>query len=173
MLSTRNADKAVSGATLAQRVEMLLALQEGGSALAVMAVNAARLVEQGEALRESFPGVAFDFVAGFDTFERLFAPRYYGDMAAELRPFFANHRLIATNRAGGTVDDLAAFVATPEVRPFASRIVMATVPEAEAGMSSTAAREAAAAGRRHESLPAAVARYIEAHGLYRERQAGV
>ncbi len=74
LLTTRNVDKGLHGAPLADRVGMLLALGEAFPGLAVMAANQARIIDQAVALALLLPGVELDFVVGFDTLERLFAP---------------------------------------------------------------------------------------------------
>jgi len=165
LLSTRNVDKGVFGASLVERVDMLLAEHFTPPKFAVLATNAARLADQGSALRERFPGLSFDFVVGYDTLIRLFDARYYTDMAAELAAFFAHHRVIAANRAEATVVELEAFVAR-EAAAFAHRIVVHEIPPGPASLSSTRARESAAEALVGEVLSPAVAGYIAKHELY-------
>ncbi len=165
-LSTRNVDKGVHGATLVQRVEMLLALAET-NAFAVLATNQARLADQSRALTETFDGVEFDFIVGYDTLERVFDERYYEDIAAELAPFFAAHRLLATNRAEHGIAEVERFVEEhPLARHYQDRILIRELDEHPASLSSTAAREDASAGLESAQLPPAVAAYIREHGLY-------
>lgn len=169
LLTTKNVAKGVFGASLEHRVGMLLELQGALPDFAVLAANTARFVDQAEALRTSFPQVDFDFVVGYDTLVRLFDPVYYRDMAGELSPFFARHRLVAANRADATVREVEHFLDRPDVEPFRPSITVLELDEARAALSSTLAREAAANGAHNDApvLPA-VARYIDAHALYRE-----
>ena len=166
MLSTRNVDKGLHGAPLADRVGMLLAAREEYGWLGVLAVNAARLVDQGEALRAAFPTARFDFVVGYDTLVRLFDRKYYGEMERELEPFFAEHRVIATNRAEDRIDAVEAFIER-SAGAFAGRIVALEIDEEPAAMSSTAVRQALEGGGEALHLPRSVKGYIEARGLYR------
>lgn len=169
LLTTRNVDKGLHGATLAQRVAMLLAAVQPGTNRAVLAANAARIAGQGEALRRQFPGVAFDFVAGYDTLVRLFDARYYEDMGATLADFFAHHRVLATNRGEATIEVVREFIeSTPAAREFRERILVRELHAHPASLSSTLARDAAARGEQHPAVPAAVAEYIRRHGLYRK-----
>ncbi len=163
MLSTKNVAKGVHGASLPQRVEMLLA---SGEDVAVLAVNAARLADQGDALRAAFPGVEFDFVVGYDTLVRLFDPRYYGSMDDELAEFFSHHRVVAVNRGDDTIDAVLAFLCDDPAQRFAKRVVAVEVHEEHATVSSTDAREAAGRGEPHETVAPGVAAYIRANGLY-------
>lgn len=170
LLTTRNVDKGIFGASLEHRAAMLVALTREGHAGAVLAANAARFADQGPALRAAFPGVAFDFIAGYDTLVRIFEPKYYAGEAAmhtDLEVFFAHHRLIVTNRGEASLAAVEAFLATAAARSFADRIVPRALHDEPAAMSSTRARERAAAGEHQELVTPAVAGYISAHGLYR------
>jgi len=164
MLSTKNVAKGVHGASLTQRVEMLLASSED---VAVLAVNAARLADQGEALRLAFPAVEFDFVVGYDTLVRLFDPAYYESMEAQLAEFFSHHRVVAVNRGDDRIDAVMAFLGGGSARRFADRVIAMEVDDGHATVSSSAAREAASRGEQHEAVPGGVAAYIRAKGLYR------
>ncbi len=165
MLSTRNVAKGVVGASLADRVGMLLAAREEAGWLAVLAVNAARLVDQAAALTTAFPHADFDFVVGFDTLVRLFDRMYYDEMERELEPFFARHRVIAANRGEAGIERVREFVEA-EAGPFGSRIVALEIDERPASLSSTAAREAVTAGIEPGDVPAAVLAYIKRRRLY-------
>ena len=166
LLTTRNVDKGLYGAGLADRVGMLLALNAEWPDLGVLASNKARIIDQAAALSAAFPSVRFDFVVGFDTLERLFARRYYTDMEAELAPFFTRHRVLAANRGAAAAEDVRQWIDRHSGR-FAERILALEIEEHPASLSSTKARERAAAGEETDDLPAPVARYIAEHGLYR------
>lgn len=165
LLTTNNVDKSIFGAPLAHRVGMLLALRQAHGC-AVLASNAARLVDQGEALMLTFPDVAFDFLVGFDTLVRVFDAKYYEDMPATLARFFDAHRLIATNRAQATIETVQAYLEQPLVRDYAARIVVRELDERRAHVSSTEARRAVTRGAPPPALAPEVAAYIHAHGLY-------
>jgi nicotinamide-nucleotide adenylyltransferase len=171
LLTTRNVDKAIHGASLAQRIEMLLALRRELPELAVLACNQARIMDQAPALRKSFEqGVAeldLRFIVGFDTLERLFAPRYYTDMEAELTPFFERCRVIAANRAGMSADDVVTWV-SENAGSFAPRIDILEIDPYAASLSSSDVRESVQSGGEAETVPGVVQEYIEAQGLYRE-----
>lgn len=166
MLSTRNVDKGLYGAPLGARVGMLLAAREEYGWLGVLAVNAARLVDQGEALRRAFPAARFDFVVGFDTLVRLFDRKYYGEMERELEPFFAEHRVIATNRSDDRIEAVEAFIERG-AGAFAERIVALEIDEEPAAMSSSAVRRTLEEGGEAMHLPGSVRAYIQRQGLYR------
>lgn len=168
LLSTRNVDKPLAGAPLHHRAGMLLAIARGEPGFAVAATNAARLADQGTALRRAHPGCSFDFVVGTDTLIRLFDPRYYspGTMEDALDAFFASHRVLAAERGGGSGIVWETVLAGPG-RRWKSHVVKLQVPPWVMGVSSTEARFSAHRGLRPAVTPATVSRYIARHRLYR------
>lgn len=170
LLSTRNVAKGVFGASLDDRVGMLLALHGADPQLAVLATNAPRLADQAAALRSAFPDASVDFVVGHDTLIRLFDPVYYNDMDAALATFFANHRVIATNRGDASIATVRDFVDASAGR-FKARIILRAIEAHPASLSSTGARTSIANGGDPVEIAPAVAAYIRAHSLYRETNA--
>lgn len=168
MLTTRNVAKGVVGASLADRVAMLLALHQEQPSIAVLAANAARIIDQAQALSARFDGLGVDVIVGFDTLERLFDPRYYNGMERELTGFFDRHRVIAANRGERGVHDVQGWVAL-HAAEFASRILVREIEPYPASLSSTMARQAASGGADALPVPPSVRRYIETHGLYSPR----
>lgn len=166
MLTTRNVAKDVFGASLHDRVAMLLELHHERPELAVLAANAARIIDQASALSAAFGDVGVDAIVGFDTLERLFDPRYYDDMERELAPFFERHRVIAANRGNFRVTDVEAWVHA-NAGVFAGRILVREIQAYPASLSSTLVRGSVAAGVDDLSVSPAVRRYIEQRGLYR------
>ena len=167
LLTTRNVAKGIEGASLAERIGMLLAaFANRVQALAVLAANQARIVDQAAALRTTWPEATFDFVLGYDTLVRLFDERYYdGSMEADLDPFFERHRVIASNRGDVTPADVSGYVAERAAR-YAGRIVTVALDEEHGRIASSDARELIGAGQGSDDLPPEVAAYIRVHGLY-------
>jgi len=168
LLTTNNVDKSLFGAPLSHRVGMLLALRAPRPEVAVLGSNAARLIDQGLALETAFPGVAFDFVVGYDTLVRIFDEKYYEDMPGALDVFFARHRVIASNRAQATAGALADFLRQPEVAEYAGRVIVRELDTHHAGLSSTGARQSVARGEEPPALTPEVHDYIRRHRLYGE-----
>jgi nicotinamide-nucleotide adenylyltransferase len=170
VLTTSNVDKGLHGASLGDRVGMLLAGRSEWE-YAVLASNAARIVDQAKALLRWNPGLELTFLMGHDTLVRLFEPRYYEDMGEDLGRFFARCRVVATNRGQVPLEEVREFVRRPGPRRFSDRIDVRELDEHPASLSSTAARgEIAARGEALAVVPA-VGEYIRRHGLYRD-QAG-
>jgi len=166
LLTTRNVDKGLHGASLEDRVGMLLALAAEWPELVVAASNQARIADQADALRAAWSGVEFDFVLGFDTLERLFAERYYTDMERELAPFFERHRVLAANRGEARPGHVEAWMAAHTGR-FRERVMLLEIDEFPASLSSSQVREAIGGGGAGAHIPVGVRQYIEERGLYR------
>src|SRR5690606_22416419 len=110
MLTTRNVSKKVFGAGLPDRVEMLLELHRAWPQMAVLAANAARILDQAHALAGEMQAPGVDAIVGFDTLERRFDPGYYEDMDRELPLYWARFRVIAQNRRRDRAERVAGWV---------------------------------------------------------------
>ena len=165
MLTTRNVAKGIYGASLADRVGMLLALQRTRPEVAVVASNMARIMDQAEALSRQTAAGEVDAIVGFDTLERLFDPKYYDDMERELERFFQRHRVIAANRGRESAERVAEWVRR-NAAPFERRILVREIEPEAAEVSSTEAREKAAANVDEMPVAEPVREYIQERGLY-------
>lgn len=165
MLTTRNVAKGVYGASLSDRVGMLLALHHARPEMAVVASNMARIMDQAEALARLAGEV--DAIVGFDTLERLFDPKYYDDMERELGRFFERHRVIAANRGHETAERVAEWVRR-NAGPFERRILVREIAPEAAAVSSTEAREKAPDNPDEMPVAGPVRSYIEARRLYQD-----
>lgn len=166
LLSTRNVEKAVTGAPLEARIEMLLLARAEGHPIAVLAANAARIIDQVAALEAAFPAADPLPIVGFDTLVRLFDPRFYTDLTRELDPFFERRRLIAANRGAQPLEAVAEWLRcnAPE---YAHRITLVELEPEVAAVSSTIARQHAARGEPPPVVTPAIRRYLEERALYR------
>ncbi|MCY3602798.1 MAG: hypothetical protein OXH12_06920 [Chloroflexi bacterium] len=166
LLTTRNVAKGVEGASLEDRIGMLLAARESRPGLAVLGANQARIVDQAAGLRDAWPEASFDFVLGHDTLIRLFDEQYYdGSMEVVLDPFFERHRVIAANRGEVTPGAMREWVAEQASR-YADRIVTVALDQEHGRMASSAIRAQIEAGEGSNDLPEGVAEYIRERGLY-------
>ncbi len=168
LLTTRNVDKSLSGASYEDRIAMLLALDLPSTGIFVS--NAARIADQAVALRNDFPTEIFDFVVGYDTLVRLFDRSYYHEeLAAVLDNYFSHHRVIAATRGEQGLDAIDAFLnSEPTARDFVSRILPLDLGDELADVSSTEVRETIATGG-DPDVPPSVRRYIDERGLYSQR----
>lgn len=141
-LSKVNVDKQVYGASLAERLWMLKHVAAGRPALSVGLCSHARFIDKAEAIREVYPrDTDIYFIVGYDTLVRVFDPKYYTDLDAELRELFAESQFIAANRGEHDMADVVAFLEQPVCRPYIDRIKLIELDAHHARLSSTLVRE--------------------------------
>lgn len=147
LLARTNVDKGVVGLSLADRLALLAHHAAGQPAVAVAAASHGRFVDKASAIRPHYPqGFRLVFVLGFDTLVRLFDPKYYPDMPADLSALFAAAEVVAANRDPAPPAAVAAFLERPEVRPFRERIHSVRLSASLAAVSASAVRERLARG---------------------------
>ena len=168
LLAKANVDKEEFDATTEQRLLMMLCIAEEHPAYSVAVVSHARFVDKAAALRERYPeGTEIFFVLGYDTLVRLFDPKYYADMPAELERLFNMAQFIATNRKEYDIEEMQQWLARDETQPFAHRIHLLPLDDFHASLSSTEVRRRIAANEPYEHLvPSKVAEFIRRMGLY-------
>lgn len=169
LLSHANVDKAVYGATLAQRLAMLDHYAASFRNLSVAGCSHARFVDKARALAPLYPkSTGLFFVVGYDTLLRLFDPRYYSNLTDELAAFFAVARVVAANRANTDPDAMQRLKTSPEYGAFCDRIHIIGLDDAHSRMSSTEVRtlKKTDAGIGH-LVPSRIAEAIDALHLYR------
>jgi nicotinamide-nucleotide adenylyltransferase len=148
LLSLANVDKPIRGLPLERRVRLLLAVADTDPGVSVALASHGRFVEKSAAVRMAYPpGTRPHFLMGFDTLTRLFDPRYYTDSRAALAALFADGEVIAANRAPASPEALRAFLARPDVSPYADRIHPIRLPAEVAALSATEVRTRLAHGQ--------------------------
>jgi len=141
LLARANVDKPVEGLSLERRLRLLVHFAESRPTYSVAACSHGRFVDKVEAIRPHYPSVTrLAFIVGFDTIARLFQPKYYADLNASLSTVFGKSEFIAANRAPHPPGAVAAFLARPEVSPYASRIHVIQLPPHIAAISATEVR---------------------------------
>ncbi len=197
LLSVRNADKTLSpgDATLVQRVEMMRLLSQHitntPDNVAIAIINEPTFVGKSSQLlsflRQRFsdaggaecPRIQLSFILGFDTLERLVAPKYYGSveqMHSALRKFLSpppdgdNSYIVCAHRHGtirGQINNDSDLSKLQYVQEFINcgRIAMIEIGAVERTMSSTAVRSAGDSSW-ESYVTDTIAQYIQQHGLY-------
>ena len=168
LLSSANVDKGVFGADLGQRLAMLLSYAEHAEGLSVAGCSHARFVDKCEALGPLYPdGTELTFLIGSDTLIRLFAPRYYTDMALELDRLFSAARFVVAGRGDVETSEMQSLVDRNARRDYAGRIHFISLDPACAAMSSTQVRDRRSQGRPISDLvPVVIERGIDSMNLY-------
>ncbi|MCX6020629.1 MAG: hypothetical protein NTZ05_02660 [Chloroflexi bacterium] len=169
-LSTLTTDKEqITGATLDDRLAVLLAHTGERPGEGVLLLNRGLYVEQARLLRSAWPSLErLVFIVGFDKIVQVFDPRYYADREAALEELFALAQFAVAPRAGAGEAELDGLLGRPENRPHRHAVSYLDAPPGLSGLSSTLLRTQAARGETAaELLPAAAAELIAATGAYR------
>ncbi len=154
LLAKANVDKEVFGLPLAARLLTLKRYaMESGKNFSVGASSHGRYIDKVAALKAiTPPDTEFHFIVGYDTFVRIFDPKYYTDFDAELATLFSAARLIVANRAEADIQTLKTFMAHSERRDYAPYVSFLLLPDVYAYMSSTRVRELLERGEAIEHL---------------------
>ena len=170
-----NADKRSYECSLEDRLRMLLLALRDDAHLAVGLSSHAFYVDMLEALAALYPQSDLHFVVGFDTFERVldrddrYTAKYhrrFDDRLAALHYLFSQCRFIVAGRSGAGRDEVRALLSR-EPAAIRHRVSYLDFPTDLGERSATEVRTYVRAGRPIAGLvPAAVADYIAARGLY-------
>lgn len=170
-----NADKRRYECALEDRLQMLLLAVRDDAHLSVGLSSHAFYVDMLEALVPLYPQSDLHFVVGFDTFERVldrddrYTAKYhrrFADRRAALDYLFAQCRFIVAGRSGAGRDEVRALLSR-EPAAISRRVSYLDFPTDLGERSATEVRACLRAGQPIAGLvPAAVADYLAARGLY-------
>ncbi|KAI8361914.1 hypothetical protein B0O80DRAFT_492953 [Mortierella sp. GBAus27b] len=122
LLATNNVDKGQASSSAVERLEMMEAMAldsiRNGEhpALQHMAVGLtvhARFMDKAQPILDCYPPdtVQLSWIMGHDTMIRLFDPKYYKDVHADMAPFFERCDVICSSRPGyGSREEMTRFV---------------------------------------------------------------
>jgi nicotinamide-nucleotide adenylyltransferase len=135
----------VERAALVDRLAQVRVFATGRRHDALALLNRGLYVDEARTMRGLLaPSVELVLLVGFDKIVQIFDPKYYSDRDAALRALFSLAGLLVAPRAGDGAEALAALLAQPENRPFATYVRYLDVPATYASDSSTEARTLAA-----------------------------
>ncbi len=164
LLALVNVDKTQFDFSLDERVAMMLAIANEHPNWSVALCSHGRFVEKAEAVVAAYPpGVEVWFLVGYDTFVRLFEPRFYPDvpMADALKRFFTRASLAVFPRGEFDEEALRTFLTRPEAMPFAHRILAVPFDPSLRWVSSTIVRQKWRQGEPvDEWVPPPVAKFL-------------
>ena len=153
ILARANVDKGVFGLSLADRLLMLKEYTVNREDFSVAACSHGKFIEKIEALKSAYPpGSHFSFIVGYDTFIRLFDPKYYTDLHSALEALFDQCRFIVANRQDYDADAVRQVMESPDYRRYASEIDLIELPDFYAEISSTDIRAQIQAGKSVDHL---------------------
>ena len=168
ILARANVDKGVFGLSLADRLLMLKLYAANREDFSVAACSHGKFIEKIEALKPAYPaGTHFSFIVGYDTFIRLFDPKYYTDLHGALEALFQQCRFIVANRQDYDADAVGQVMEAPDYRRYSGGIDLIELPEFYAEISSTDIRAQIQAGDSVDHLvPSAVQEFLKTVQAY-------
>ncbi|KAF9537125.1 hypothetical protein EC957_008797 [Mortierella hygrophila] len=139
LLATNNVDKGQTGAGAVERLEMMEAMamdsirnEKEDPTLRHTAVGLtihARFMDKAQPILDNYPPntVQLSWIMGHDTMTRLFDPKYYNDVHADMAPFFEQCDVICSSRPGyGTRDEMMKFV---EASGHSKKVTLVDIPD--------------------------------------------
>ena len=168
ILARANVDKGVFGLSLANRLLMLAQYAANREDFSVAACSHGKFIEKIEALKPAYPpSTHFSFIVGYDTFIRLFDPKYYTDLHGALEVLFNQCRFIVANRQDYNADAVRLMMENPDYRRYAGCIDLIELPDFYAEISSTDIRVQIQAGNSVNHLvPSEVQEFLKAVQAY-------
>ena len=168
ILARANVDKGVFGLSLADRLSMLKLYAANRADFSVAACSHGKFIEKIEVLKPVYPpGTRFSFIVGYDTFIRLFDPKYYTDLHGALEALFDQCRFIVANRQNYDADAVKRVMDDPDYRHYAGRIDLIELPDFFAEISSTDIRAQIQAGNSVDHLvPTEVQEFLKTVQAY-------
>jgi nicotinate (nicotinamide) nucleotide adenylyltransferase len=168
ILARANVDKGVFGLSLADRLLMLKRYAVNREDFSVAACSHGKFIEKIETLKPTYPpDTHFSFIVGYDTFVRLFDPKYYTDLHGALEAHFGQCRFIVANRQDCNADAVRRLTGQQDYRRYASCIDLIELPDFYAEISSTDIRAQIQAGDSVDSLvPPEVQEFLRAVQAY-------
>ena len=169
ILARANVDKGVFGLSLADRLLMLKLYALNREDFSVAACSHGKFIEKIEAIKPAYPpSTHFSFIVGYDTFVRLFDPKYYTDLHGALEALFDQCRFIVANRQEYDLAAVKQVMETSDYRRYAKCIDLIELPEFYAEISSTDIRTQIQAGNSVDHLvPSEVQEFLKAVHAYR------
>ena len=168
ILARANVDKGVFGLSLADRLLMLKAYAANREDYSVAACSHGKFIEKIQALKPAYPsGTHFSFIVGYDTFIRLFDPKYYTDLHGALEALFNQCRFIVANRQDYDAEAVRQVMEAQDYRRYAGGIDLIELPDFYAEISSTDIRAQIQAGNSVDHLvPSEVQSFLKAVQAY-------
>jgi nicotinate (nicotinamide) nucleotide adenylyltransferase len=172
LLAKANVDKDITGASLEERLLMIKLYAQKRPQFSVAVSSHGKFVEKVKAIRPLYlPDTEIYFIIGYDTLKRLFDPKYYHDMEAELTELFSMSRFIVANRNENDAEIIEKLLSRQENKTYAEKFNLIKLPPFYAHISSTEVRNRIQSKQSIDDLvPPEILAYLRKTDLYLNRQ---
>lgn len=141
LLAKANVDKDVFGMPLAGRMLTLKCYAETQNNISIGVSSHGRYIDKVTALKAVYPyDTELFFIVGYDTLVRIFDPKYYADINAELEHLFSQCRFIAANRDNVDIETIKLYLSQTSRKRYSKHIDLLSLPDDYAEISSTEVR---------------------------------
>lgn len=170
VLDRKPLNKEIFGASLEERLAMILLFCQKDPTVSVAFTNRGRFVEKLALLLKAYPPrTTIRFIVGYDTLIRVLDSKYYDNRDTSLKVLFSGCEFLVATRGPTGIKRIREFIHRPENRSFSKRIKPFTIPFPIRQISSTHVRDAIRIEQEiAEIVPPEIASYIERKGLYGE-----
>lgn len=142
LLAKANVDKDVFGLPLAGRMLTLKCYAETHDSISIGVSSHGRYIDKVTALEAVYPyDTEFFFIVGYDTLVRIFDPKYYADLHAELEHLFSQCRIITANRDNVDIETIKQYLSQTSQQRYSKHIDLLLLPDDYAEISSTEVRQ--------------------------------
>jgi len=174
ILDRRPLDKRIFGASLEERLSMILLCFEKDPTVSVAFTNAGLFVDKLALLLQAYPdNTTIRFIVGSDTLIRVLDRKYYENRDASLKRLFADSRFLVATRRNVGLKEIEKLLDREENRPFSERIALFKIPLSIGHLSSTRARNRIRRGGNvDEIIPKEIVSYVKRRGLYEKMRQG-
>lgn len=168
VLDTQAMDKEIFGATLVDRLLMLLVLFENHPQFSVAVSNRGLFLAKAEVVKKMYPeDTDIIFIVGYDTLARVLDPKYYEDREGALDRLFATCTFMVANRGAYGREAIQRLMATGDNRRFRGKVHFLEIPNHLAQISSNRVRQRVRERKPFaQFIPAQVKEFIEKVQLY-------
>lgn len=168
-LDRRPLDKKIFGASLEERLSMILLCFEKDPSVSVAFTNGGLFIEKLALVMKAYPdNTMIRFIVGHDTLIRIFEARYYKNRDTSLRRLFADSRFLVATRGSVGINEIKELISQKENRPFSERIMPFEIPFSIGQLSSTQVRNEICHGRNIDDIvPQEIVSYLKRRDLYR------
>ncbi len=170
VVDIKNVDKSAFGASLEERLLMLLLFFEGDEEISIALSSHGLFLDKVRALQGKYPpATRIVYLVGYDTIVRILDKKYYQDREAALTELFADSEFLVAGRSGEEEQAVAALFKKEENRRFGHKIKAVKITPFASTISATGVRHKVKKGEPITGLvPEAIAHLVEQLQLYKE-----
>lgn len=170
VLDKENIDKEIFGASLEERLLMLLRFFDSDEEISIALSSHGLFLDKARALENEYPpATKIVFLVGYDTIVRILDKKYYQDREASLDELFAKSEFLIAGRSDKEEKAIFDLFQREENRRFEHKIGALKIAPYVSSISSTQVRERVKKGEPITGLvPDRIAFLIEEMKLYKE-----